>query len=600
MSSRRASRLFALCAAAALNFFPSSAVAVVRRWSNPAGGSFDLTSNWSAGVVPDPADTALFDIIGATYTLTFPSITTTNDRVIIGRDNVTFDILTHEYRLTTIDHLPATPSVTVGEVAGDNAALHLINGTLNSVDGVIAKDAGSFGSATLSIGAQWNLSNALTIAYAGQGQLRIDNSADVASRGVNIGSAPGSIGAVTVTDPGSSWSNLGPFIVGPFGQGALNVQNGAHVSSSGAVSVRGASSSANITGANSMLTADTLDVGPTGSGVVDVRNSGFLNVTGPASLYPLGTLRMYDASVATSQLRFRGGTFSAYGNFTPNISNAGGTVDVPASQILSLSGDMVSDAGALLAKTGAGAAIITGSQTHAPGAIFHARGGQLVLNTNAGTPATAAAAAVSNLSIIVGPEPAAVILNADQNLHALTLNESLPGRQSFNLSTPDTPSAFRSVRIDPAQTTRASLWAAIASANRAGAPDPQDGIFDSGLPSHPNSRLGLARLADAHGDSSFLIRPTRIGDLNLDGAVTISDFIDLSSNFNASGPNITWQEGDLNYDNQITISDFIDLAANFGASYAGAILPIPEPSTHPQLLLLTTLAASRRVRLSRR
>jgi hypothetical protein len=65
------------------------------------------------------------------------------------------------------------------------------------------------------------------------------------------------------------------------------------------------------------------------------------------------------------------------------------------------------------------------------------------------------------------------------------------------------------------------------------------------------------------------IRPTRVGDLNLDGTVSISDFIDLASNFNTT--NRSWQEGDLNNDGQVTISDFIDLASNFNASYAGSI-----------------------------
>ena len=71
------------------------------------------------------------------------------------------------------------------------------------------------------------------------------------------------------------------------------------------------------------------------------------------------------------------------------------------------------------------------------------------------------------------------------------------------------------------------------------------------------------------------IRPTRIGDLDLDGAVTISDFIDLASNFNTVGT-ATWQEGDLNYDHNVTISDFIDLASNFGATYAGEMLPVSD------------------------
>lgn len=52
---------------------------------------------------------------------------------------------------------------------------------------------------------------------------------------------------------------------------------------------------------------------------------------------------------------------------------------------------------------------------------------------------------------------------------------------------------------------------------------------------------------------------TTNGDLNHDGHVTISDFIDLASNFNEEGQ---WYDGDLNHDGVITISDMIDLAAN--------------------------------------
>ena len=116
----------------------------------------------------------------------------------------------------------------------------------------------------------------------------------------------------------------------------------------------------------------------------------------------------------------------------------------------------------------------------------------------------------------------------------------------------------------------------------------------------------------------ILIRPTRIGDLNLDGIVTIADFIDLASNFNQSGPNITWQEGDLNGDNAVTISDFIDLASNFNSSYSGVttsislsdlallndfaaahgIALVPEPAGSILLLIAVFGAIARRSRRS--
>jgi hypothetical protein len=99
--------------------------------------------------------------------------------------------------------------------------------------------------------------------------------------------------------------------------------------------------------------------------------------------------------------------------------------------------------------------------------------------------------------------------------------------------------------------------------------------------------------------------------LNLDGIVTISDFIDLASNFNKT--NMTWQEGDLNYDGSVTISDFIDLASNFNGNYSGEIFPIsaedskaltdfasahgvsvPEPATLGLLMLSATTGMRRR------
>src|SRR5207237_9648260 len=88
---------------------------------------------------------------------------------------------------------------------------------------------------------------------------------------------------------------------------------------------------------------------------------------------------------------------------------------------------------------------------------------------------------------------------------------------------------------------------------------------------HATSRSGLGIVNDLNGEPTVLIRLTRIGDLNLDGVVSISDFIDLASHFNGPG---TWQEGDLNYDGQVTIADFIDLASNFNTSYSGEVFPI--------------------------
>jgi hypothetical protein len=79
-----------------------------------------------------------------------------------------------------------------------------------------------------------------------------------------------------------------------------------------------------------------------------------------------------------------------------------------------------------------------------------------------------------------------------------------------------------------------------------------------------SSFMGIGGL---DGDE-VLIRYTRIGDLNLDGTVSIADFIDLAAHFNMVG-GASWQDGDVNYDGSVSISDFIELASNFNQSISG-------------------------------
>ncbi|HEV8605597.1 MAG TPA: NF038122 family metalloprotease [Tepidisphaeraceae bacterium] len=219
-------------------------------------------------------------------------------------------------------------------------------------------------------------------------------------------------------------------------------------------------------------------------------------------------------------------------------------------------------------KTGAGNLLISGEQDHASGAALDVAAGTVTLASNAGHSASAIDPAKANLAVHVGGGGSTVNLRDDQDLRELNIDWGDAGTQTFNLNTPAGAGQFRSVRVYPPDfaAAKAALYAAIVHGIGTG-----DGVVDSGLPSHPSSKLGIAIVADAHGDMSLLIRPTRIGDLNLDGQVSIADFIDLASHFNGPG---TWQEGDLNGDFLVTISDFIDLSSNFNMSYSGDAWPI--------------------------
>jgi probable HAF family extracellular repeat protein len=156
--------------------------------------------------------------------------------------------------------------------------------------------------------------------------------------------------------------------------------------------------------------------------------------------------------------------------------------------------------------------------------------------------------------------------------HAVLLTPIGPAvRQIFDVATPPESGAINSIRVYNGD--KAEFWYSIMNANRNGAPDSHNGIYDSGQIYHPGSGIGLGQFTDTAGDSYLLIRITRMGDVNLDGQVSIADFLALASHFNSTG---TWQEGDLNYDGMITIADFIALASNFGTSYSGEAVAIGE------------------------
>ena len=240
------------------------------------------------------------------------------------------------------------------------------------------------------------------------------------------------------------------------------------------------------------------------------------------------------------------------------------TIDIAADSALTISGAISGGNGTLLRKNGKGTLTINGPQTYGTNSWVNAGGGTLNINTNPGTPNSAAGP--NPYLQIYGNDGIRVVLGADMDLKGLYMSFAAAGRQTLDLNS--SAGTFHAVRVYDSNLTfaKTDLWNAIRHANAPGAADALDGIIDSGL--HPGAAIGLARIGD-----HILIRPTRLGDLNLDGNVTIADFIDLAAHFNATG---TWQEGDMNGDGTITISDFIDLASNFNTSYSGEVWPLSE------------------------
>jgi predicted phosphohydrolase len=271
---------------------------------------------------------------------------------------------------------------------------------------------------------------------------------------------------------------------------------------------------------------------------------------------PTATLTLGDTTSASITVVSGGHEIDALVDVAGNT-----TVSVAGGAGLTLSRGFGSHAGITLTKDGDGSLTIGGAANGTPRRLQVSRG-TVNLNTNQG--AAAAGSMVLHINGNAGGFAARVKLGADQDLKELVVFVPQAGVQTFDLNSGAGVDEFRSVRVYSADliSAKASLAASIRNANARGAANPTDGIMDSGLDA--SSGIGIASKAD-----HVLIRSTRIGDLNLDGVVSISDFIDLASNFNINGA--TWQEGDLNYDGSVTIADFIALASNFNASYGGGL-----------------------------
>jgi autotransporter-associated beta strand protein len=97
------------------------------------------------------------------------------------------------------------------------------------------------------------------------------------------------------------------------------------------------------------------------------------------------------------------------------------------------------------------------------------------------------------------------------------------------------------------------------------------------LPANSHYAIGYADGADhvVAGLSSgqIEIKYTLLGDADLDGSVTGSDFTALVGNLGKSGR--VWDQGDFDYDGSVTGSDFTDLVGNLGKSASGADVTIP-------------------------
>jgi len=154
--------------------------------------------------------------------------------------------------------------------------------TVTNVDGYVGDRLNSSGTATITgANSSWNNSGYLTIGNYGDGELTVSNGGDITNANSGyVGRRTDSVGVVTVTGSGSTWTNSDALAIGFEGNGTLNVEAGGHVHSVNNTLIGDQDTSvstATVTGAGSTLSSDAaVIVGQLGEGTLTVENGGLV------------------------------------------------------------------------------------------------------------------------------------------------------------------------------------------------------------------------------------------------------------------------------------------------------------------------------------
>ncbi len=330
-----------------------------RSWANTDGGIFGVAGNWSGGV-PGPTDSALFDLGGESFTVTFDD-SHTNNRLTVRNGAFIFDLSngedpSHTYQLTNISSPQATQSaITIGVDNGNNAELELRSGTLIGVQARVGWGAGSTGQLTVGQGAQLTTLSGnvqgVEIGFSGNGSLTIENGGEVISRRGSIGFETGSTGSVVITGADSEWRVNNSFTVGRDGNAQLTVSNGATLKNTGgtAPSVIAINSGSNgevlVTGSGSIWdVSQSIYIG--GNATV-AGGVGVLNVTEGAAVTAGGTITVWNGGTLGGNSTITTTEVINYGSLAPGISS--GTLTAEASiGTLTINGNLTQEASGIL------------------------------------------------------------------------------------------------------------------------------------------------------------------------------------------------------------------------------------------------------------
>lgn len=285
------SKIAAACAAVACLGVASTAQAQSTNWTNPAGGNFGTSTNWSAGV-PTSQGTARFALPGA-YTVSFDaSATVTQTSVEAGF--VTFALNGRELTTGGINVVPAS--------SGGSAALPL----LRISDGRISTSTAAITSLEVRDAGVFNATSTVVINRS----LSVSGPASTFNGNFTLGA-----GAIGI--------NSSPY-------SRVDVLDGGAVVSNSAFSAGDLSGSASdivVDGLNSSISAASFTLGQNGSASLTVSRGGVVRQNTAFSSF--GTFRAASQFGGTATILIDGGTLQfpevALGGVSATSSGSSGT-----------------------------------------------------------------------------------------------------------------------------------------------------------------------------------------------------------------------------------------------------------------------------------
>jgi T5SS/PEP-CTERM-associated repeat protein len=308
----------AVTACAALATPGSRASAAQINWNNPAGGAYDLGSNWGGGIAPGANDAAVFDLAGQSYVVTLAS-GISQDQLRIGAGSVTLDLQTGlfgDYSLTST----AAPSFVIGlsaaAPADPPAALTLRGKRAFTKSGVIGYAAGSKGLLTIdgsaSLSQEMIMDGTLDVGADGSGKLILNNGAILGGINGNVGTGA-SAGRVELSGyrpnsiSRSLWALGGNLNVGALGE--IVASDSSTVEVNGFTTIAGSVTLSNTAG---LRVQQDLTI----SGAMTMQDASHLFLQGALKMSPGGTLTINNSSISVGNMLAS----------VKNISDDGGSV----------------------------------------------------------------------------------------------------------------------------------------------------------------------------------------------------------------------------------------------------------------------------------